>query len=433
VTLDWSSVGSWGVACDPAYQYEVIVDTDPTPTTIYSVVDDSVSSDYFSGTVGQTYYWKIRADNGSVYTDSAVRSFTLVDNQITGTVYVDPSGTCSQATPGNMGGALGLSWEDDTVAVAANGQFTLTATVGGSGTLTLTGIPAGYICSPGCGNGSCSETGVDPAVNGVGHNFYVTPSRGAWFQLEGAGVYAGSTGGGVTVSSLVPSGKDFIVPGTLGSIGALMRASGSYDVESQGGELSSTGWNAISRYRGRTLDYNYFAARAGVSPSQSNDWTSDSLTQKTDDGRDFWFMDPSTTATVSTSWNVTGGDSLLVFVDGNLNINSNITVANGSFLAFIVSGNITIDKSVTQVQGLYVADGTLTTASGAPTADVALTVQGSMVAWGGVALNRDLIAGNISTPAEKFVYRPDLIANMPAKMRSYALEWTEVAPGTFGE
>jgi len=31
----------------------------------------------------------------------------------------------------------------------------------GSGTLTLTGIPAGYICSPTCGSGSCSITGVD--------------------------------------------------------------------------------------------------------------------------------------------------------------------------------------------------------------------------------------------------------------------------------
>lgn len=86
VTLDWTGVASWGVACDTARQYEVFVDTVPTPTTIYGVVAEGVTSDYFMGTVGQTYYWKIRADNGSVYTDSPVRSFTLVDNQITGTV-----------------------------------------------------------------------------------------------------------------------------------------------------------------------------------------------------------------------------------------------------------------------------------------------------------------------------------------------------------
>ena len=31
----------------------------------------------------------------------------------------------------------------------------------GSGTMTLAGIPAGYICSPTCGLGSCSISGVD--------------------------------------------------------------------------------------------------------------------------------------------------------------------------------------------------------------------------------------------------------------------------------
>ena len=86
VLLDWSAIADWGVACDPAYQYEVIVDTVPDPTTIYSVVDDSESSATFTGTLGQTYYWKIRAHNGSVSTDSAVRSFTIVDDVITGMV-----------------------------------------------------------------------------------------------------------------------------------------------------------------------------------------------------------------------------------------------------------------------------------------------------------------------------------------------------------
>lgn len=86
VTLDWNAVTSWGVACDTARRYEVFVDTVPTPTTIYGVVGRGVTSDYFMGSIGQTYYWKIRAHNGSVYTDSPVRSFTLVANQITGTV-----------------------------------------------------------------------------------------------------------------------------------------------------------------------------------------------------------------------------------------------------------------------------------------------------------------------------------------------------------
>lgn len=189
VALSWSGIADWGVACSTNNQYQVIVDTASNPTTVYSTVDEGVTTDYFVGTVGQTYYWKIRAHNGSVYTDSAVRSFTFVDNQITGTIYIDADGSCSQGTPGNLGGALSLEWANDTVAVNSNGTYTLTATSTGSDTLTLTGIPAGYICSPSCGSGTCSISGVDPAVNGTGHNFFVTQSRGAWFQLEGAGVF----------------------------------------------------------------------------------------------------------------------------------------------------------------------------------------------------------------------------------------------------
>lgn len=298
VTLDWSAVADWGVACATNRIYQVFVDTVSDPTTIYSSNTEGVTSDYFTGNVGETYYWKIRAHNGSVYTDSEVRNFTIVDNQITGTIYIDNNGTCSQGTPGNLGGALGLEWEGDTTSVAANGTYTLTTTTTGTGTLTLTGLPAGYVCSPSCGSGSCSISGVEPGTNGSGNNFYVTPSRAAWFQLEGAGLYAGSTLGGVTVRSLVPSGSDFILPGSLGSVGALMRASGDYEVDTQGGELSSTNWNAVTRYRGRTLNYDYFAAREGVTLSQTNDWGSDNMSEPTDDGRDFYYIDPAGTATI---------------------------------------------------------------------------------------------------------------------------------------
>lgn len=109
VTLDWSAVASWGVACATNRIYQVFVDTVPDPTTIYSSNTESVTTDYFTGNIGETYYWKIRAHNGSVYTDSEVRSFTIVDNQITGTIYIDNTGTCSQGTPGNLGGALVLA------------------------------------------------------------------------------------------------------------------------------------------------------------------------------------------------------------------------------------------------------------------------------------------------------------------------------------
>lgn len=433
VSLLWNAVSSWGTSCAGTNQYQVFVDTNSNPTTVYSTVGEGVTQDVFVGSVGTTYYWKVRANNGSVYTDSEVRSFTIVQNQITGTIYIDNDGTCSQTTPGNLGGTLVLQWGSDLVAVNPDGTYTLIASGTGANTLLLAGLPAGYTCSPACGNGSCSISGVDPAVNGTGNTFYVTPSRGAWFQLEGAGAYAGSLLGGVTVRSLVPPSREFIIPGGVGAVASLMRASGDYDVESIGGGLSSTDWNAVTRYRGKTLDYAFFAAREGVALSQTNDWISDNMDQPADDGRDFWFIDPSGTAVISEDWSVTGGDSLVVFVDGDLRIENDVTVDTSSFLAFVVRGDVDVDPSVTSMQGMYVLDGTFTTESATPANDVQLVTGGSVVAWTGVQLSRDLGNGNIGSPAEKFVYRPDLLVNMPLKMKTYAMEWTEVVPGTFGD
>lgn len=63
--------------------------------------------------------------------------------------------------------------------------------------------------------------------------------------------------------------------------------------------------------------------------------------------------------------------------------------------------------------------------------DVQLDVAGSVVAWGGVSLGRDLGSTNASEPAEQFTYRPDLLVNMPDAMKVFALRWQEVVPGTF--
>ena len=169
------------------------------------------------------------------------------------------------------------------------------------------------------------------------------------------------------------------------------------------------------------MNYEFFAAKEGLTSTKSSDWAGNTLTQPTADARDFWYMEPvSGAATVANQWVVLSGEQYVIMVDGDLDINANITVANGGFLAFVVNGNVSVDPAVTDVQGLYVIDGVF--ASGTTGAeDVALTTEGSIVAWGGVSLSRDLGSDNTLYPGEKFVYRPDLIVNMPDKMRSYAL------------
>lgn len=79
------------------------------------------------------------------------------------------------------------------------------------------------------------------------------------------------------------------------------------------------------------------------------------------------------------------------------------------------------------MQGLYVMDNDFVTEDD----NTQLDVQGSVVAWGTFSVNRDLGNANVTIPAEKFTYRPDLLTNMPDKMKVFALQWQEVVAGTF--
>jgi hypothetical protein len=59
-----------------------------------------------------------------------------------------------------------------------------------------------------------------------------------------------------------------------------------------------------------------------------------------------------------------------------------------------------------------------------------LTVAGSTVAWGGMSLLRDMGVANMSAPAERFVYRPDIITAMPAPMKMFMMQWQEIPAGS---
>ncbi len=182
------------------------------------------------------------------------------------------------------------------------------------------------------------------------------------------------------------------------------------------------------------MNYDYFAAHMGVTPNTINDWAADTMNKPANNpSKIFYYHNPSgSEASVSTPWTVAAGESYVIFVNGDLRIASNITVANGGFLAFIVNGSVRVSPAVTDVAGLYVIDSTLITESNGGT-DVAANFQGSVVAWGGVNLGRDLVAGNLNQAGEKFTYRADLLNNMPDSMKVFALKWEEVVPGTFGQ
>lgn len=298
---------------------------------------------------------------------------------------------------------------------------------------TVTGVAEGTTTATGevrlWQSGAYVSMCSDTATVNVGN--VVPPNTGLpWWQVVGGGVYAGDSSGGLSIRSEVPAGEYLLIPGSIGSVAALMRASGTYEVGS--GDLSVSAWNALTRYRGKRIDYAYFAAQLGVGSSQANDWGSDDLDQPVyDPGREFYYQNPATEVTLG-GWSVQAGEKYVVVVRGNVRITGDVTVANGGYLMVIAQGDVTVDPAVTTVQGIYLANGLFITESAGVGGDVQLVVSGSVAAWDGVDLNRDLgVVGNAS-PAEQFVYRPDLMTTMPKKVKTFVMEWQEVPAGTFG-
>lgn len=123
------------------------------------------------------------------------------------------------------------------------------------------------------------------------------------------------------------------------------------------------------------------------------------------------------------AWSIPQGNSVVIFVTGNLTINGNITLVGKSFLGFVVSGNITVNPAVTNMDGVFINNGTFDSGSGA----TQLTVNGTVVA-GNIDLGRDMGANNDTTPGEVFNYSPKLLFSMPADFMGMNINWQEVAP-----
>ena len=79
VSLIWDILSeTWGDSCTTnTNQFEVYIGTSPSNLALVGTVSSSTGSVAFEGEVGITYYWKVRAKNGSANTDSNVWSFTI--------------------------------------------------------------------------------------------------------------------------------------------------------------------------------------------------------------------------------------------------------------------------------------------------------------------------------------------------------------------
>lgn len=285
----------------------------------------------------------------------------------------------------------------------------------------------------------------------------------AWFQVSGGHIGSANDGNAsVAIQSKITDTQDCVAPNCIRSLltedkqstdltdGFAVVGNGVIDAN---GVISQRSTNTYSlnttksRYQER---YEYFYRNSGLGNTPSDDFAlqaTDAQKPTYNAAKIAYYRNGN--LTVQNPWNVASGEKYVIFVDGNLTLTDGngsndalINVQEGGFLAFIVKGNITIDASLgnatltsttANLEGVYMADGTLTTATRgtAGGGDDRFIGEGVFVGWSGVDLNRDFSDGssrslqNNDKPAETFIYRPDFLVNMPDIMLVPIRLWQE--------
>lgn len=218
--------------------------------------------------------------------------------------------------------------------------------------------------------------------------------------------------------------------------------------------VSATGWLANSGITSpKNFDYHYFLNQIPVGTvintiTNTTIGNVDLTTGQIDPSTGYyWYKydgsgNNSTPLTIGSNINV-GSSKVIILVgsaDLDINANINLTKGQGFFMAIVGvgstgnGGNIIVSPSVggggvPNLEGIYEADGAFKDGTLTPATDSELWVRGSVAAYGGAALNRDLGGvANITTPAEFFEFAPDQVMLIPKILDSRKINWKEVAP-----
>jgi len=309
------------------------------------------------------------------------------------------------------------------------------------GTYTITAsAPAGYILQAAYWDSDvpgAQGTGLTADIENNGTlTWHLAYTAGTpWVQAQGGDVYAANN-----ISSPVAAGASsqfFMTDGASGSPGVVTYGA-SYDFDSAAGVqgeayVSSDGWLANDTFPA-TDYYSVMYQRFGSPDATSTGNTT--YTSERPSGT--YFVDGN--LTISTAdWNVTSGESIVVFVDGDLTINRKINLSGTGFVSFIVNGDITIASTVgvtyssatPVIEGMYITSpsGTISTSASTTVGSERFVGEGIFVT-GDFILPRDLdsVSQNNSTAAELFIYNPQLLVSMPEAMKDVPVSWQEVAP-----
>jgi len=253
----------------------------------------------------------------------------------------------------------------------------------------------------------------------------------AWFQGQGGDVY------GNDISSSVILGE--FLSTKLEDYSGVVVSGGGINSGDGGVSESDPDWQKIGERiegfrKGVKYDYDYFYEKFGAKS------TYDPASGKPGSG--IYYHQAFVEDVVSGTWDVGSGESIVFFIEGNLRIETSIDVDPGGFLAFIVSEDLYIDSTVGRpagaagscLEGVFIVNGSIETGETTQVATAKLVAEGIFVAdadingSGEFNFQRNLGAANGTTPAEKFIYRPDLLFSAPEQFLKKGLSWEEIVP-----
>ena len=318
-----------------------------------------------------------------------------------------------------------------------------------SGTFTIaSAAPSGYALRAACWQ---RDITFPTTGNGVTSSFSAQDETLSWnlgYSLQGPWAQTGG-GGDVYGSGILQSyisqntnPRFFSLTGVGGSPGVVTYG-GSYDFDPDINGLgesyvSSTGW-LINQSDTQTDYYQEFYSRFGSpTPTATGNIP---ISSQLAGSADPYYYNGNVTIN-GAAWNIPNGASVIVFVSGNLTIQTPILITPGGFIAFIVNGDISIDPSVgvpagssnPVLEGVYITSPagiffTCDPSSGISPCPNRFVGHGMFIA-GGFSMNHDLASSgrNNDTSAELFLYYPQLLLTMPDKMKDIPITWQEVAP-----
>ena len=369
---------------------------------------------------------------------------------VNGTVYDDPTGDAGPSlltgkcfVPGTYGdpvkpgggSKVRVDPDGQENPVQGNGTYTVTQVLeAGAKDIIMQGYDPAYQCTcpTGCQYGNAN------IANGSnsGWDFFVSQIRPRWLKVFGGSAHVQ----GNSVIG-VPSGNVFIADSTGDGPGALTKSSGSQVSFGFGSLSSQSSWNYPDQLSASAWKYGYRAMwlRAGNPSTDPGDGNSPpaagGVYRKTGD----W------TILGGGSWTNLSG-SRVIFVEGSVTINGNITLANGAFLGIVAFGDISVDPTVgnaiakasptsadANLVGAFFANGNFTGGTTGSQTDKQLVIYGSVAGdaelngAGKVSSQRDLGIGN-SSPGVAFIWNPNLILNAPQPFTDAVMDWKEVAP-----